>query len=350
MDEFFARNRLSAYIDGELTAAETAEVADAIEKNEALRKEYKEMLRAVEFMRSHGPVAAPPHFHLKVMQAVEGLPAPSRRFAWLRLPFLHASWEGLAVAAVAATVVVLVWVAPTRQETSTTQGEDQGQDVPPSLPGEVATSDPATSSTAAPPSPGNDGLADAANAGAPGERTGSSTPPADEGDPTATPTPAPPHDAVEQTVVESQVSRKVRLSPTPVRLPGEEPYVPEWDRDPGQTSGAATASGGTPRATAHPPAAFILYPNHPNALKGISDVAYKVGGTALMANGQALVPFDLTTEKNHARVILQVPVDQVRNVEGQLKSLGGVVTLDEPAEAAPGAGAVPVYIEVLYEP
>ena len=30
MDEFFARNRLSAYLDGELSAAETREVEDAL--------------------------------------------------------------------------------------------------------------------------------------------------------------------------------------------------------------------------------------------------------------------------------------------------------------------------------
>ena len=326
MDEFFARNRLSAYVDGELPDSEMAEVANAIEGNDALRKEYLEMLRSVEFLRRHGPVPAPPRLHLKVMQAVDGLPMPRRRWGWFAGPFARFSWEGTAVVAVAVTVLVLAWVAP--------QTRLSGVDQP-----EVASLDQKTTALNPPenaPQPEGDGATDGV------------------------------------AMVEEQAPLRVEAKTTQegsvVRLPVvrgsrggarqsegalEGVYVPAWDQEPNETptpaiSGTASVVPGGSEGTG--PVAYILYPNYPNALKGVSDVAYRLGGTALTASGDALVPFDLTVEKNHARVIIQVPLDQIGSVESQLKTLGGVVPVQVQTKPVPGVGAVPIYVEVMYEP
>jgi len=329
MDEFFARNRLSAYIDGELPDNEMAEVANSIEENEELRREYKEVLAAVEFVRRHGPVSAPARFHRNVMQAVDDLPLPDARFSWIRRAFSRFSWEGLAVAAVAVTVLVLAWVAPQNHRQQTVQPApapveapavvDAGTDVPEGepvaeapgvgvLPPDVASSDLEARGAGEPTAP-------VVRLVDPERRTGAST-------------------------------RRTASIPTPT---GDDVYVPDWDRNPEGTARVETVQP-APAVAGLGPVSYILYPNYPDALKGLSDVAYRLGGTALDGSGEALVPSDLTIEKNHARVILQVPPAQIGSLETQLKTLGGVICVQAPGPAAPGIGAISVHVEVLYEP
>lgn len=59
MDEFFVRNRLSAYIDGDLPAAEAREVEAALARNPGLKAEYDALKEAVDLLRDHGPVKMP---------------------------------------------------------------------------------------------------------------------------------------------------------------------------------------------------------------------------------------------------------------------------------------------------
>ena len=48
MDTFFAKNRLSAYLDGALPEAEASEVADAIARDPELKAEYEVKLRQLK--------------------------------------------------------------------------------------------------------------------------------------------------------------------------------------------------------------------------------------------------------------------------------------------------------------
>ena len=50
MDPFFARNRLSAYLDGALTERESAEIAEALAADPSLRGEYEAMKTAVDLL------------------------------------------------------------------------------------------------------------------------------------------------------------------------------------------------------------------------------------------------------------------------------------------------------------
>lgn len=108
MNEFFARERLSAYIDGELSASEMAEVDAALQRSAELREEYDRLVATVDYVRDHGSLTAPPDFHAKVLAAVEDEPMPGG--FWLRLKafFTPVPMESLAVAVAAVLVAVLV--------------------------------------------------------------------------------------------------------------------------------------------------------------------------------------------------------------------------------------------------
>lgn len=108
MNEFFARERLSAYIDGELSASERNEVDAALKRSPELRDEYERLLGTVDFMREHGSVQAPPDFHTRVLAAVADEPMPGG--FWLKIKgfFTAVPMESLAVAVAAILVAVLV--------------------------------------------------------------------------------------------------------------------------------------------------------------------------------------------------------------------------------------------------
>lgn len=108
MNEFFARERLSAYIDGELSASEMAEVDAALQRSAELREEYDRLVATVDYVRDHGSLTAPPDFHARVLAAVEDEPMPGG--FWLRLKafFTPVPMESLAVAVAAVLVAVLV--------------------------------------------------------------------------------------------------------------------------------------------------------------------------------------------------------------------------------------------------
>jgi len=108
MREFFASNRLSAYIDGELSSPEMAEMDRALRENPQLRQEYERLLATVEFVRSVGPVEAPPDFHSAVLARTASEAVPG---GWWRR--VHGFFSGIpmetvavAMAAVLVTIVI----------------------------------------------------------------------------------------------------------------------------------------------------------------------------------------------------------------------------------------------------
>ncbi|RME25515.1 MAG: hypothetical protein D6798_08780, partial [Deltaproteobacteria bacterium] len=108
MDPFFARNRLSAYLDGTLPDGEAAEVEAALAQDPALRREFDDMRRAVELVRNAGPTRAPEGFHARVMAAVEHEPAPGGLFSILQRTLQRVPVEAMALAAAAVIVVVVI--------------------------------------------------------------------------------------------------------------------------------------------------------------------------------------------------------------------------------------------------
>lgn len=121
MDAFFARNRLSAYLDGELSGAEAREVEDALARDATLRTEFEDLRRAVDLLRAQGVVDAPPGFADRVRDAVAKEPMPSRWRAMSR----RVRPEVWLVAAVALLVVGYAGLGPkSTPSTSPTRAVD----------------------------------------------------------------------------------------------------------------------------------------------------------------------------------------------------------------------------------
>jgi len=108
MKEFFASNRLSAYIDGELSSAEMAEMDRAMKANPQLQQEYERLLATVEFVRQAGPVQAPPDFHSKVLQHVASEPMPGGFWRRVKTFFAGIPMETVAVAMAAVLVTIVI--------------------------------------------------------------------------------------------------------------------------------------------------------------------------------------------------------------------------------------------------
>lgn len=105
-----ASEQLSAFVDGELTDAEIAELEAELERDPALRAELSELEGMVAWVREEGPVAAPMGFHHRVMDRIEAehpAGAGGSWWAWLRRP-LGFPLEGWALAGAAALALILV--------------------------------------------------------------------------------------------------------------------------------------------------------------------------------------------------------------------------------------------------
>jgi len=101
-----ASEQLSTYLDGELTDAERAALEAQLAQDPSLRSELEQIEAAVTFLRTHGPIQAPPDFRDKVLAAVQDEPMPGGWWRWLRRPF-GLPIEGLAIALAAALVLIV---------------------------------------------------------------------------------------------------------------------------------------------------------------------------------------------------------------------------------------------------
>jgi hypothetical protein len=78
MNTFFARNRLSAFLDCELSDDDARAVVAALEQDEELRKELAQLREAIRLLRGD-PVSAPPGFAARVAALTASEPPPARR-------------------------------------------------------------------------------------------------------------------------------------------------------------------------------------------------------------------------------------------------------------------------------
>ena len=104
MDAFFARNRLSAYLDGELTVAEARDVESALARDPELRAELEALREAIELLREQGIVEPPAGFAQRLSARLddEAMPVGWRRWTRQMRP------EGAMLAAAALLVVLYV--------------------------------------------------------------------------------------------------------------------------------------------------------------------------------------------------------------------------------------------------
>ncbi len=350
MDEFFARNRLSAYIDGELSDTEMAEVARAIEEQPEVRQAYRELLDAVELLREHGPVQAPSRFHADVMRRVEELPAARGWFSWLLRPLGRYPMQGLGVAVVAAAVLLLVFRGPDFGDLSSPE------------PAPVTVPDVEREAAA----PGLEAQQEDARGSA------------DDGqNPTTSADLERLPDSVQEQGVVSELGSKGTDKPisssgrktSPTSKEAEEAvpietllksnkgatYIPEWDKEQvptGTTSLAPEPASGEEGAgsLATSPYAYRLTPNSPDVLRRLEALAAKLGGSVHTTSGEVFDPYILTVERNHAQVVLHIPASRLESVEPYLTKMGGLVTVSSDQDRLFAVDAVEVTVEVLYQP
>ena len=106
MNSFFARNRLSAYLDHSLPRDEAEAVAEAVARDIALSADLRAMKKALTLLQEQGRVPAPTGFQARTMAAVSQQPVPGSQVAWIQRRLRRIPTELIAV--VGAAVIVLI--------------------------------------------------------------------------------------------------------------------------------------------------------------------------------------------------------------------------------------------------
>jgi len=326
MDAFFARNRLSAYLDGVLEDSEAAEVAAAIEADPALRGEYEAMRQVIDLLRTHGPAEAPEGFHARLMARVDQEPVPGGAVVWLRQRFAQVPVEALALAAAALVVVIVIQGRP--GEDPLASSEAPSEETAASAP---ELSEPPSSKEALPSAKVEEPevLAKAD----PVEEMPAGSKKLQQ--------PVKPDKAAAQKVVSKKVASK-------------EAFVPEWDVDAEDPEGTAEtivqAETDGSNAGLSRPQGYRISLSHPRVLYDLSSVAEQAGGRMIDASGRQLNPRALTYEDNYAQVHLAVPADQLSVVQKSLRKLGAVECPPPGTTPLYGPSQVGFVIDVHYMP
>ena len=84
MDSFFARNRLSAYLDRTLPKTEAEAVAEAIARDISLSADLRSVQQALDLLHHHGQIQAPNGFQARCLAVIAEQPVPGSQVAWLQ--------------------------------------------------------------------------------------------------------------------------------------------------------------------------------------------------------------------------------------------------------------------------
>jgi hypothetical protein len=327
MDEFFARNRLSAYLDGELPSAEAREVEDALAQSPTLRAELDDLRGTIALLRAGGPIAAPRGFAQRLEARLEREPNAA---GWRR----HLRGVRLeAVVLAAAAAVVLVFAARRPDTPDVPVAEDAGPvaaaEPPPvaaapeldvaGVPGVDA------AKSAAKPTPPKDALGTSAN-GVLG----------DEGFARR----AAKMEKAQKLAQENALTKKPS-TPTPSRGGSsfeKEPYAPAWEKQ--------EADDVAP--TVYAPAQFTyrLRPTSERGLEDLAALARSLGGSLVDAKGKPVAPYPMNPGDTKT-VRLMLPSVSAGDLAKRLSELGAVETVSTSERTAYAPGTlVPVIVEV----
>lgn len=333
MDEFFARNRLSAYLDGELTTDETREVEEALARSPELRAELDALRAAVKLLRAGGPVPAPRDFARALERRLQREPMA---VGWRR----HLARIRPEVALLAAAAAIVLVYVGRRPEPVAPEGEAVAQvddaaangtgpadgdaaldpaadDAPADAPeagtldeGAVADARPGVAGTPAVDAAGMPGLdrADGVLGGARGgARTPSKTPPS--------------------------ATRKAQKGAVE-----KEAYAPAWE---------STPEVATP-PTVQAPARYRLSLTTETGLRDLDAVVRRYGGQLQDERGRPLAPYPMEAG-DARRVRLSIPAGTVSSAQlyADLQALGHAELTQ--ADTLYGGGAAPIVVEVRRE-
>jgi hypothetical protein len=337
MNAFFATNRLSAYIDGELPEAEMAEVEKAIRDNPSVRAEYSRMMNAVELLRSQGPSQAPDGFaeRLEARLALEKM--PRAKMGWLPAPLRRIPMEALGLAMAALLVVTLIQRDPTPQVLDADKEEMLAKEKKPAPP---------------PAPPEEDRDAEAAL----GVGTASQV----EKPKMSKEQVARRKDELPQRTV--TISKKGRQA-----NPAKQEAVPEstvdyaeepmmeggvfnWEEEYEEALGVNTAQSNTGPTVTIGPVRYRLYPKSAEVLWQIAKLAKRFGARLTTSNGRTASPFSMTTEKNYANLKLQMSPARLEAFVAALHDLGAMTLVQQDETRLYSGGMMELELEIQFEP
>lgn len=133
MDSFFARNRLSAYLDRTLPKAEAEAVSEAIARDIALSADVQAMHKVLSLMHEVGRVPAPTGFHARTMATIAAQPVPGSQVAWLQRRLARIPTELVALAGAALIIVVAVNQSTSGDDTPNATGTESAAEQPTAL-------------------------------------------------------------------------------------------------------------------------------------------------------------------------------------------------------------------------
>lgn len=300
MDDFFARNRLSAYIDGELSPTEAREVEAALARSPELKTEYEGLREMVGILRSDGMLTAPPRLAEAIRSRTAPLPMPHRWSRWIpRVP-------GEAVALAAVVLLSLTYLA-----------SSGGDDPPPPVP--VAALEPPPPAAVADAEPLNTAEPASAN-GILGDEARIQ-----------------PATGRQSLAPETTKRASPKKSPMPEQ---KEAWQPAWESDEAPAK-ATTAVGYSP-----PPYRYKLDTQSESALRTLAALATELGGKLVDGSGRPLAAYPMDAgDSRSVRVI--VPAYNVEALHARLRELGQVETMaTDPTQLYAAGADVPVAIDV----
>ena len=352
MDEFFVRNRLSAYIDGELPSAEAREVESTLARSPSLRAEYEALRAAVNLLREHGPLVAPDGFDARLQERLAREPMPTGWRRWVRA----IRPEVALIAAVAA--IAILYVAQNPGEPAPTATTSEGVAVSPPVaaadPTEPALKeqsgvDPSADKNAVLPRAADGILGDEGFAAARNEARQQRA----EGPPQGAYVPRVPSSGAEREPYQPAwvssgadvqiIGTNVQVKPGGVADPTfQEPAAPS-------TAIPQTSSNGATTLYSPPPFRYRVRSTDEATHKALEGIAVSLGGHLVDAQGRPVAVHMLDQgEVKTVRVL--VPSSRVEALTNQLRALGDVEIMAADRSGLYASGTeVPVQVELERE-
>ncbi len=308
MNEFFARNRLSAYLDGELPTAEAREVEAAVARNPELRAELHTLRAGIALLRAGGPLRAPDGFAERLQARLEREPDA---LGWRR------HLRGVRIEAVmlaAAAAVVLIFAAQRPPDPSAPTPED----------GAPLALGPAIDAASVP-------ILGSAPVTAVPDTLVADPPGADP--PGADPPVARAPSRTKQQAVKAAVAKKGE-KPSGIE---REPYIAAWEQQ---------EESSAPVVYAPAPFQYRLRPTSDAGLRELAALAASLGGSLADDRGRVLAPYRM--ESGDVRTVrLLLPSVSAGAVAARLAELGALEVINTSGRTVYGAGGVvPVVVEV----
>ena len=311
MDEFFARNRLSAYLDGELSAAETREVEDALAQSPTLQAELETLRAGIALLRSGGRIPAPSGFASRLEARVAREPM---RVGWTR-HIRAVRPEVVLLAAAACLVLVFAGRRPEEVEVAAPEGDaTQGEEAP--VADAVPVADPDGTAVAE-----ADGAPAVDAAGMPGVEAANGV----LGD--------------EPLARKSSMAKRPPGASKPSAKAEREAYTPAWEQQ------------GAPAAppTVQAPPRYRIQLTSETGLRDLEAIVRQYGGRLEDERGRPLAPYPMEVGDTR-KVRLNIPSGTISagQLYDRLQALGHT-ELTQTDTLYGGTGAAPIVVEVSRE-